>query len=101
MPPYVAIPRPPAFTYAGYLGPGYQPTFSLDAEPEADARVKNLDPPEGISMERIGDRRALLETLDRVNRRRDASGTMAGMDRFTAEAYAMITAPRREAGRST
>lgn len=92
VPPYVAIPRPPAFTYAGYLGPGYNP-FSLDAEPEADARVKNLDPPEGISMERIGDRRALLATLDRVNRRRDASGTMAGMDRFTAEAFAMITGP--------
>ncbi len=92
VPPYVAIPRPPAFTYAGYLGPGFHP-FSLDAEPEADAKVKNLDPPVGVSLDRIGDRRALLKTLDGINRKRDASGMMEGMDRFTAEAYAMITGP--------
>src|SRR5205823_13519965 len=28
LPPYVAIPRSTAFTYAGYLGPGFNP-FSL------------------------------------------------------------------------
>lgn len=92
MPPYVAIPRPPAFTYAGYLGPGDNP-FSLDAEPQTDARVRNLDPPAGMSIDRLGDRRDLLRKLDRVDRRRDRSGAMEGMDRFTAEAYAMITGP--------
>ncbi len=94
LPPYVAIPRPPAFAYAGYLGPGDNP-FSLDAEPQSGTKVQvqNLTPPEGVSLERIGERKDLLARLDRVNRLRDLSGTMAGMDRFTAEAYAMITGP--------
>lgn len=88
LPPYVAVPKPPAFAYAGYLGAGYNP-FGLDA----DAQVRDLDPPEGMTSGRIEDRRGLLARLDRVNRRRDSSGTMAGMDRFTEEAYAMITGP--------
>jgi hypothetical protein len=92
VPPFVAISRPPTFSHAAYLGPGYNP-FSLDSEPEADARVRNLDPPAGLSMDRIEDRRDLLGKLDRINRGRDLSGTMQGMDRFTAEAYAMITGP--------
>ena len=94
LPSYVAIPKPPAFAYAGYLGPGYNP-FSLDAEPQAGTKVQvqNLSPPDGVSLERISERKELLTRLDRVNRRRDLSGTMDGMDRFTAEAYAMITGP--------
>src|SRR5439155_7137447 len=85
-------PGPPPFAQAAYLGPGDNP-FSLDGDPSAGARVLNLDPPEGMTFDRIADRRGLLKALDRVNRTRDRSGTMAGMDRFTAEAYAMITGP--------
>lgn len=92
LPPYIAIPRPPAFSQAAYLGPGFNP-FSLDGEPEADARVQNLDLPDGLAMDRVEDRRDLLAKLDRVDRRRDRSGTMEGMDRFTAEAFAMMTGP--------
>ncbi len=92
LPAYVAIPRPPAFTYASYLGPGANP-FSLDAEPEADAKVRNLDLPDGLSIDRLEDRRGLLGKLDRLDRQRDRSGMMRGMDKFTAEAYDMITGP--------
>jgi hypothetical protein len=92
LPPYVSLPRPPAFGLAGYLGPGFNP-FGLDGGNDAEARVRDLDPPAGVSLDRVADRRALLSRLDRIDRRRDASGTMAGMDRFTADAYAMITGP--------
>lgn len=93
IPAYVTIPRSPAFSQAAYLGPGFSP-FSLDGDPLANPRLRNLDPAAEISLERLSDRRALLEKLDRINRQRDISGAMEGMDQFTAEAYAMTTGPR-------
>jgi hypothetical protein len=91
VPPYVAVPEAPAFAFASYLGPGANP-FSPGDLGET-ARVPNLDPPEGLTLDRLDDRRELLRRLDRADRRRDLSGTMEGLDRFTAEAYAMITGP--------
>jgi uncharacterized protein (DUF1501 family) len=96
LPAYVAVPDAPAYAASSYLGPGFNP-FSLDRDPNVDARVPNLDPPAGVGLDRIADRRGLLARLDRFDRRRDISGTMAGMDRFTAEAYAMISGPAARA----
>ena len=93
VPPYVALPRAPAFARAGYLGPGFNP-FSPDGDPASGAKVRDLDLSPGLSLDRLDDRRALLARLDRLERARDASGMMEGMDRFTAEAYAMIAGPR-------
>jgi hypothetical protein len=92
LPPYVAVPNPPPFAMASYLGPGYNP-FSLNGNPMNNAKVRNLDPPSGMTLDRIGDRRYLLSKLDRVNRQRDIAGSMEGMDHFTSEAYEMITGP--------
>jgi uncharacterized protein (DUF1501 family) len=89
MPPYVAVPSTPPFGRGAYLGPGFDP-FARPAEPANGAKSRDLDPPEGLSLERLDDRRHLLTALDRIERHRDASGTMEGMDRFTAEAYAMV-----------
>jgi hypothetical protein len=88
VPAYVAVPNAPPFGFAAYLGPSENP-FS----PGGEGRVPNLDPPEGLSLDRLDDRRALLRQLDRADRSRDRSGAMEGLDRFTAAAYAMITGP--------
>ncbi len=93
VPPYVALPRAPAFGLGAYLGPGGNP-FAPDGDIQGDARVRSLEPPPSLTLDRLDDRRGLLARLDRIERRRDASGVMAGMDRFTAEAYAMVTGPR-------
>lgn len=93
LPRYVALPDPPAFGYASYLGPAGNP-FSPRADLAAGrVDLPNLDPPGGISVDRLEDRRALLGKLDQVNRARDATGTMLGLDRFQTEAYAMMTGP--------
>jgi uncharacterized protein (DUF1501 family) len=96
MPPYVALPGAPAFGQGAYLGPGGNP-FSPDGDLAGEARVRSLEPLASLSLDRLDERRVLLERLDRIERQRDASGVMAGMDRFTAEAYAMVTGPRARA----
>ncbi|MDR3636136.1 MAG: DUF1501 domain-containing protein [Isosphaeraceae bacterium] len=92
IPSYVAVPNAPPFSQAAYLGPGYNP-FGLNGNPVNDVKVRNLDLPGGLTLDRLDDRRYLLGKLDKINRQRDASGAMEGMDRFTAEAYEMITGP--------
>jgi hypothetical protein len=92
LPPYVAVPNSPPFSLSSYLGPGYNP-FSLNGNPMQNVKVRNLDPPSGMTLDRLGDRRYLLSKLDRINRKRDAAGALEGMDHFTSEAYEMITGP--------
>lgn len=92
LPSYVGIPGPAPFGQGAYLGPGTNP-FALGGDPSREFTLRNLDPPEGLSLGRLDDRRGLLAGLDRLERSRDASGLMEGMDRFTAEAYAMVTGP--------
>ncbi len=92
VPPYVGLPNPPFFGQASYLGAGYNP-FTVDGDPSNEVRVRNLQPAKGLSLARLDDRRDLLRTLDRVERARDASGMMNGIDHFTEQAYAMITGP--------
>jgi hypothetical protein len=94
VPPYVAVAQSLQFTYlnSAYLGPGYNP-FTVDGDPNGNFKVKNLDPANGLSMARLEDRRYLLSKLDRIERQRDASGLMDGLDQFTTQAYQMVTGP--------
>jgi hypothetical protein len=92
VPSYVSIPRSPQFGQGAYLGPGYNP-FSIDGDPSQNFRVRNLDPAAGLDMGRLEDRRYLLSKLDRMDRKRDATGMMDGLDQFTQQAYQMVTGP--------
>ena len=56
-----------------------------DAEESAEIVLK------GISLERLGDRRALLRAFDRFRRELDASGTMDGMDTINRQAFGLLT----------
>ncbi len=96
VPPYVAMSGGSAsggvFQGGSYLGPGFNP-FRLDDDPTGDVKARDLAPPAGLTLDRLEDRRSLLAKLDRIDRARDLSGTMAGLDRFTAQAYEMVTGP--------
>ncbi len=45
----------------------------------------------GVTLERLGDRRRLLSAFDTFRRETDASGTMAGIDVFRQQAYGILT----------
>jgi hypothetical protein len=49
---------------------------------------------QGVSLDRLRDRRALLTGLDRFRRDVDVSGTMAGMDAFEQQAFGVLTSSK-------
>ena len=59
-----------------------------DREEDADIVLK------GISLDRLGDRKSLLASLDRFRRDTDASGMMGGMDTITQQAFGILTSSK-------
>ncbi|MBI1312971.1 DUF1501 domain-containing protein [bacterium] len=48
----------------------------------------------GITSDRLNDRQALLRSVDRIRRDVDASGTLAGLDSITQQAFDILTSSR-------
>jgi len=96
VPAHVAVPyasciglRPGSFG-ANYLGIEHNP-FETDGDPNAENfQVQNLVPPGELTIDRLGDRRTLLSTFDRIRRTVDKSGTLDSLDRFQREAYELV-----------
>ncbi len=92
LPTYVMIPRMVPGTGPAYLGVAHKP-FETGADPANPGpfRVPNFTLPAGVSLERVGDRRALLASFDHVRRDLDQSGQMDALDRFGRQAWDILT----------
>lgn len=78
---------------SAYLGPSTHP-FSVVGNPAAkDFTVQNLSPQEGLGA-RMGDRTALLQGLDTLDRRVDRFGTMSSLDQFNQRAMQLISSDK-------
>ena len=84
IPPFVSLRGMPIGTEPGYLGIAHRP-FTPDGQ-----GLQNLHLPGGVDANRVEDRKALLEGFDKVRRDIDATGTMKGIDAFTARAFDMV-----------
>ncbi len=95
MPAYVMIPKMVPGAGSAYLGQKCKP-FETIADPAQDGPfvIPNLAPPEGISVDRLDDRRSLLNGIDRLRREIDNSGTLDAVDRYRQQAWEMITSDR-------
>ena len=71
----------------GFLGPSYAPFRPLG--PTRGDMILN-----GITLERLADRRALLSSVDRFRRAADTTGQMDGLDTFTDQAMGLLTSSR-------
>lgn len=79
--------RPYNAANAGFAG------VSHDAfRPAADAKADMVL--NGITADRLGDRRALLTAFDRFRREVDSTGLMSGLDSFNQQAFGMLTSSR-------
>ena len=72
---------------AGFLGVGHAP-FKPDGAGRADMVLN------GVTLDRLADRKALLQGFDNFRRDVDASGIMGGMDSFNEQAFSMLTSSR-------
>jgi len=84
VPPFVSLRGMSRGSEPGYLGIAHRP-FS-----PSGAGMQNLRLPASVDMPRMEQRKGLLDTFDDVRRDIDASGTMTGIDGFTAKALDMV-----------
>lgn len=92
VPPFVGLEprmqhRPYNAANPGFLGAGNN-AFRPEAEGKSDMVLN------GITMDRLADRKRLLASFDQFRRDVDASGCMAGMDAFTEQAFGVLTSSR-------
>jgi hypothetical protein len=71
----------------GFLGAAYQP-FKPNGQGMNDLTLN------GVSLDRLQDRKSLLAGLDNLKRAADASGMIKGMDSFTAAAFGVLTSSK-------
>jgi hypothetical protein len=92
LPAYVMIPRMVPGTGPAYLGVAHKP-FETGADPARDGpfQVPNFSFPQGVTLEQIGDRRALLGSFDQLRRDLDNSGQMQAVNRFHQQAWDILT----------
>ena len=91
MPPSVSLMYDPGqygIESPTYLGPAHRPFV-----PRHEG-LANLSPAKGVSIDRLRDRRSLLNEFDTLNRAVDATGGMAGIDTYPARAMEMVASPK-------
>ena len=92
VPPFVGLEpvmqhKPYNASGPGFLGIGYR-SFRPAGEGKSDLTLN------GITVERLADRKALLASFDSFRRDVDASGMMSGLDAFNEQAFGMLTSSR-------
>lgn len=71
----------------GFLGVAHAP-FQPNGSGLADMTLN------GISVDRLGDRKQVLASLDTFRRQADSSGMMDGLDAFTQQAFGILTSSK-------
>ncbi len=93
IPPHVALAEKTQHTEwsepgaEGFLGSAYK-AFRPNGEGMDDLTLN------GVTLDRLNDRRSLLANLDNLKREADASGMIAGMDAFTQAAFGVLTSSK-------
>jgi len=93
VPPFVGLaPKMITSTWAdpgqpGFLGPSHAP-FLPNAEGKKDMVLN------GVDSDRFGTRKSLLKNFDTLRRDVDASGMLKGMDKFTEQAFGILTSSK-------
>ena len=75
-------------------GPSFLGTAYAPFDPQGQA-LKNMSL--AVNEDRVGDRRMLLASLDRMNSVVDRSGLMEGLDRFEEQAFNLVLGGAKEA----
>ena len=95
MPAYVMIPKMLPGANSAYLGVAHKPFETLaDPAQEGPFKVPNFALADGISADRLGSRREVLQGFDRIKAEIDRSGQMTAMDRFQNSAWGILSSDK-------
>ncbi len=94
LPPYIAVPGPVAYGGGGFLGASLAP-FSPGGNPASkNFKVRDLQPPRGVTFERVENRRTLREAIDAAFKKYESGNPAAeAMDSFYTAAYNLMSSP--------
>ncbi len=94
VPPYVSIARAMRNGRSSFLGNAYDP-FIADGDPNKDGfKVNNLDLLPELKLQRVNDRKGLLDSLDGARRFLDNTRTAESIGKFNRQAYELLTGNR-------
>ena len=97
LPPYVIVPQTVEYSQAGYLPGAYGP-FAVGGDPsKPDFRVRDLNAPEGVSIDAESRRRNVLERLDNFSRVVEEGPATLARDAFYEQAYKLLGSPKAKA----
>jgi Protein of unknown function (DUF1501) len=97
LPPYVAVPEAPIFGSSGYLTPAYDP-FAVSGDPNQPGfRVRNLTPPDRLTLDRLQRRRSMVRALDDFARDVPATTLVTSRDQFAERAFSLLTSSAAQA----
>ena len=91
VPPFVSIPRLMRFGGAAWLGKGFNPFETGQSADAKNFQVPNLTLLNGLTSDRLADRRGLLSGFDSAKRIIDNRGAAEATDDFTRQAFDMVT----------
>ena len=91
IPSYVSLPRHHAYAGAHWLGAQHH-YFAVNDDPNiATFQVSNLSLNSHLDVDRLNDRRTLLQDIDYMKQTRDLAGTADALDTFSQQAFDLIT----------
>ena len=85
VPPFVSLRGMSKGTEPGFLGIAHRP-FTPGGPGNANLKLAN-----GVTMDRLNERKNLLDSFDDTRREIDAKGTMAGLDAYAEKAIDMVS----------
>ncbi len=97
LPPYVAVPDAPIFSSSGYLTPAYDPFAVLGDPSSSSFRVRDLTPPDRLTLERLRRRREMVKSLDGFSKDVSETPLTTSRDQFSAQAYQLLTSTAAQA----
>jgi hypothetical protein len=80
--------------HASFLGKKHDPLLILQDPNAADFKLPELSLPEGITQERLQDRRSLLDDIDRQVGLAERLAAARGISEYHARAFSMLSSPK-------
>ncbi|MDR3406223.1 MAG: DUF1501 domain-containing protein [Chthoniobacter sp.] len=94
VPPFIGLaPKMGHMEWARCGEPGFLGVAQAPFEPNKGGGVEDMTL-NGVTLDRLSDRRALLKSFDQFRRDVDASGLMGGLDTFNQQAFGVLTSSK-------